>query len=497
MVEALHRGLSEAPASPPKAEPKRFGRCVLFDTLAHGGMATVHIGRMFGSAGFARTVAVKRLHSHLAENPQFVGMFLDEARLAARLVHPNIVSTLDVIADRNELLLVMEYIHGASLAQLLHAVKKGSEIVPPSIASAIVAGALHGLHAAHSAVDDRGQPLHIVHRDVSPQNIIVGVDGVARVLDFGVAKAVSNVQATLNGELKGKVAYMAPEQIRHEPIDRRCDIYAASVVLWEALTGRRLFDGDNDVTTMHQVLVSYAPPPSKHVPNLSENVDEVVLKGLHQEPSRRFATAREMALALEKALPPALPSEIGAWVERQSTHLLERRAQMVSAVEKATDSAVTPHAAPDPYAILPETLEEHPSLSAASAATSVRAHGKTRLLPWVATAVLVLILAGTLVRNGVSSAGSANASPPSGPVVAAPNPPPDPPPQVLAVPPAPSEPPVVAAPPPVATAKPPVGRPTGRPGPAPRPKPAGNCEASTVDAQGHTIFHPECLRAGD
>ena len=217
--------------------PRMLGRYALYEKIAAGGMATVHIGRLLGPVAFARTVAIKRMHPHFAADPAFVAMFLDEARLAARIRHPNVVPTLDVVAMENELFLVMEYVLGESLARLMQAAATRGERIPPSMVATIMAGVLHGLHAAHEATSDRGEPLGIVHRDVSPQNILVGTDGVARVLDFGVAKAAGRIQTTREGQLKGKLAYMAPERDPRQGVAPAADVYAASVVLWEALTG--------------------------------------------------------------------------------------------------------------------------------------------------------------------------------------------------------------------------------------------------------------------
>ena len=197
------------------------GRYEVHDRIAAGGMATVHLGRLLGAAGFSRTVAIKRLHDGYAKDPEFVAMLLDEARLAALIRHPNVVPTLDVVAEDDELLVVMEYVEGDSVAHLTKLAQSAGQRVPVPFAAAILAQALHGLHAAHEARDKKGEPLGIVHRDVSPQNILVGVDGVARVLDFGIAKAASRATSTEDGQVKGKTAYMAPEQLQHGAVDRR------------------------------------------------------------------------------------------------------------------------------------------------------------------------------------------------------------------------------------------------------------------------------------
>ncbi|HEX4514731.1 MAG TPA: serine/threonine-protein kinase, partial [Polyangiaceae bacterium] len=222
-----------------------LGRYTLFDVIASGGMASVHFGRMIGPAGFARTVAIKRLHPHLAHDAEFATMFLDEARLAARIQHPNVVQTLDVVSHDNELLLVMEYVRGETLSRLLTAARKRKVAIPQRIVSAILIGVLHGLHAAHDAKSEQGMPLEIVHRDVSPQNVLVGADGVVRVVDFGVAKAASRAHSTRDGQIKGKLQYMAPEQLKREGVDRRADVYAVGVMLWECLAARKLFVADD------------------------------------------------------------------------------------------------------------------------------------------------------------------------------------------------------------------------------------------------------------
>ena len=197
-------------------------------------MASVHLGLLLGAVGFSRTVAIKRLHRQYAQDPDFVAMFLDEARLVARIRHPNVVPTLDVTVTDGELFLVMEYIPGESLTRLIREGTSRSDRMQPNVAATIIAGVLHGLHAAHEARGERNEPLGIVHRDVSPQNVLVGTDGAPRVLDFGVAKAAGRLQTTREGQLKGKLAYMAPEQF--EGIATRAsDVYSASVVL----SGRR------------------------------------------------------------------------------------------------------------------------------------------------------------------------------------------------------------------------------------------------------------------
>lgn len=318
------------------------GRYALYGELASGGMATVHLGRLLGPVGFAKTVAVKRLHAHFAKDPEFVSMFLDEARLAARIQHPNVVATLDVVSLAEELFLVMEYVQGETLSKILKEMRGRGERPPVRIASSLISGALLGLHAAHEAKSERGRPLGIVHRDVSPQNIMIGVDGVPKVLDFGVAKAAGRVQHTKDGQLKGKLAYMPPEQLRGAAMDRRTDIYAASVVLWEMLAGARLFDGESEAQIFAKVLEGQVEPPSKFNPEVSPALDAAVLKGLVKDPDQRYATARDMAVALEDAVPLMSPRQISEWVEIHAGKSLAAKAERIKEIETVTSISMPP-----------------------------------------------------------------------------------------------------------------------------------------------------------
>ncbi len=278
-------------------------------------MATVHIGRLLGQVGFSRTVAIKRMHEHCARDPEFVSMFIDEARLAARIRHPNVVPTLDVVALDGELFLVMEFVQGETLARLIRRSTKANMRIAPRVASSVITGLLEGLHAAHEAVGEHGEPLAIVHRDVSPQNVMVGTDGVSRVLDFGVAKAANRLQTTRDGQIKGKIEYMAPEQIRGGAVDRRTDVYAAACCLWEMLTGRRLYIADNPVTLWGMVLEGKAERPSKLNPGVSPELDAITMRGLDPDPTRRYGTAEQMAIELEQSVGIATPREVGRWVQ--------------------------------------------------------------------------------------------------------------------------------------------------------------------------------------
>jgi serine/threonine protein kinase len=324
-----------------------LGRYALFDEIARGGMATVHLARLRGPVGFSKTVAIKRMHEQVARDHHFVAMFLDEARLAGRIQHPNVVTVFDVIAEKGEAYLVMEYVDGAPLSNLLRTSATLGERVDPTLAVHILRDALYGLHAAHEATDEKGAPLEIVHRDVSPQNILVGADGVARVLDFGIAKAVGRLQDTDSGQIKGKVAYMAPEQLTGHSVDRRADVFAAGVVLWEALAGRRLFAASSSAETMYRVLENPVPPLSDCVADLPKTLVDAVVAATAKEPSKRFASALDFARELERSVNLIPNHVVGHWVRDTAGPSLEARRARVRAIEAAelpADSA--PFAAP-------------------------------------------------------------------------------------------------------------------------------------------------------
>jgi eukaryotic-like serine/threonine-protein kinase len=510
-----------------RSGPRTVGRYVVYGEIASGGMATVHFGRLTGLAGFARSVAIKRLHAHFAKDPEFVKMFLDEARLAARITHPNVVATLDVVQSGEELFLVMDYVRGLALSQLLRAARRAGERMPPLIATGIVAGALHGLHAAHEAKNEVGQRLDIVHRDVSPQNVLVGTDGVARVLDFGVAKAAGRMQETRDGQLKGKLSYMAPEQIQGAAVTRRTDVYAASVVLWETLTGERLFKGDNEANVLAKVLAGAVPPPSLVSTGLSSSLDRVVLRGLAPEPGSRYATAREMAQDLDAAFGVASAAEIGDWVERVAAQELEDRARRIAEIERGAseddvETSVRVPTSPGrdaPDAPTPvgrrepeETTARKPSLAdAASQVSSVSVAqptgppagpaGRTRK-PWVAivggATALVLLLVAVVVGVTRAAAPRAGAEPPASTSLPSSAPPPldlpaspvptAPEATASATPAAPSAP--VSTPAPAAPA---MTVPAAHPPPVHAARPTDCTPPYTTDAKGHVHFKPQCM----
>jgi len=509
----------------------QLGRYVLFDAIARGGMATVHFGRLSGPVGFSRTVAIKRLHANFATDPEFVAMFLDEARLAARIRHPNVVPTVDVVATGGEVFIVLEYVSGESLAKLWRAHNAKKEIIPIPYSLAIMANVLHGLHAAHDVRDEQGEPLGIVHRDVSPQNVIVGTDGVARVLDFGVAKAAGRLQETGDsGALKGKIAYMAPEQITGGVVTRQTDVYAASVVLWELLSGRRLIEGENDAHRAAKILASVNTSvfdaPSKYNPNVPPALDEIVLRGLAWPPTNRFATARELAGQLERNGGLIASTELGDWVTRLAGPALEERAGRLHAIEASTGTGkpFPMPASPNDAPLLPPDTEQ--TVAAAPPVfvdeTPPTAKRRSRTTAVIVAAIALLAVAGGAVAFvagpwrareraaghaeargdtpppatsailGSSAAAPASASPvasdapltsgaTAGPIASS----------LPAAPVAPVAPVVTAR----TTAKP--ARPTGGAHPASTgaTKPAVDCDPPyVIDAENHKVYKRECLK---
>lgn len=527
------RSSPESTKAPVGAELK-VGRYVVQAPIATGGMATVHLGKLLGTAGFSRDVAIKRLHPQYARDPEFVAMFLDEARLASRIGHPNVVPILDVVAESGELFLVMELVVGESLAKLARTCPAG---LPLPIASSVVVGVLEGLHAAHEARGEEGEPLTIVHRDVSPQNVLVGSDGVARLIDFGVAKAAGNANATRDGQIKGKVAYMAPEQLNAAPIDRRADLYSVGVLLWELLTGRRYFGlVETETALVIRAMTTAAEPPSTIRSEVPAALDSVVLRSLEKDRDRRFSTAREMAQALEQALPPAASRDVAEWVRGRAAESLAAQAKKLAefdvsvatelpgkpalapahaagdtSVETAAASpALGPSSAPDPVAApfaptsSPARLERYPvsrpEERAESADGSQRGSSRSSRRWVLPVAVLAATVVGFLLARSFPSSSPrpvpsveptvVRVVPPipvepawSGPT-ADPTPPTPPPSSVALTP---------AAPPSTATASARALPPGGGPKKGPRP----NCSPNFFyTPDGVKQFKPECLRGG-
>ncbi len=279
-----------------------LGRYRVVDEIGVGGMASVHLARMDGAGGFQKWVAIKRIHPHLIEDEQFIHMFLDEARIAARISHPNVAQVFDLGVHENTYWIAMEYLHGEPLREVMRFNEEKGFATNPDLAARIIADAAEGLHAAHELRGKDGEPLNLVHRDVSPHNLFLTYEGMVKVVDFGIAKVSGRLSSTRAGTLKGKLAYMSPEQVRGSTIDRRTDIFALGVVLWEMTTGQRLFRMDSDLETLEKVQACVVPPPSTVRPDFPAELESVIMRALQKRREVRFQTARELSRALQQYL---------------------------------------------------------------------------------------------------------------------------------------------------------------------------------------------------
>ncbi|MBL8604783.1 MAG: serine/threonine protein kinase [Myxococcales bacterium] len=283
-------------------EASRFGKYSLIARLGQGGMAEAHLAMLQGNMGFQKLVVVKKMHASLGHDEHFVKMFVDEARLAARLNHPNVVSTQEVGEIDGQYFIAMEYLEGLSLDRIVRKYLADGAGVPMGLLLRVGTDALDGLHHAHELRDFDGRPLQVVHRDVTPSNLFVTLDGVAKVLDFGIAKATLQDEATRTGMLKGKLAYMAPEQFYPNPIDRRTDLWSMGVLLWEMTTGRRLFKGPNDAVTYKNIMGMALPSVRDFRRDAPLGLDAVLAKSLARDRDQRYATAEAMRQDLEAVI---------------------------------------------------------------------------------------------------------------------------------------------------------------------------------------------------
>jgi serine/threonine-protein kinase len=287
--------------SPTGSGANSLGKYRLIAELGHGGMAEVYLAVVRGPAGFNKLVVIKQIRPQLAEDPEFLGMFLDEARLAARLSHPNVVQTNEVGQEGERYFIAMEYLEGQPLNRVIHRLQKSGGL-SLNMHLRVIADALGGLHHAHELTDYDGTPLGVVHRDVTPHNVFVTYDGMVKVVDFGIAKALNSSSETRTGVLKGKVAYMAPEQARGERVDRRADVFSVGVMMWEAATGKRLWKGVPDITILQRLLSGEIPTPRSVKPEIPEKLEEIILKALSHQRDDRYETAADLQTALDAYL---------------------------------------------------------------------------------------------------------------------------------------------------------------------------------------------------
>jgi serine/threonine protein kinase len=276
----------------PSSPAPRLGRYTLLRSLGAGGMAELFLARADGIEGFAKLVALKRILPHKATNERFVRMLLNEARLVAGLDHPNIAQVHDIGLEHGEYFFAMEYVHGQDLAHVLHRA--------PRHKLHIVIGVCAGLHCAHIARDGSGRPLDIVHRDISPSNVLVSYQGAVKLVDFGVAKAATLVSETREGVIKGKYGYMSPEQCLGDLLDRRSDVFAVGILLWEMTVGRRLYMFKGELASLQRIVYADAPRPSRYDPQYPAPLEHIVMRALARDPRQRYQSAEQLQIDLEQ-----------------------------------------------------------------------------------------------------------------------------------------------------------------------------------------------------
>ena len=304
---ALHM---PAPGQPPGG--RRLGRYHLLRRLAAGGMGEVWLAATRGAAGFEKRVAIKRILPHLSEDPDFVDRFIDEAQIVVKLHHGNVVQVLDMDQEGGDYYIAMEYLPGTDLRAVLRRCAELDERLPPALAVYVTSEVCRGLGYAHRKVGEDGRRLHLIHRDVSPSNVLLSWEGTVKVTDFGVASALGRLVDSVAGRLHGKIAYMSPEQAAGEVLDHRSDIYSAGIVCWEMLTGRRLFDGQSDTEVLRRVQEGAVAPPSEAVPGLPDALDAAVLRALARDRSERWQRMEDLADALRQLLFGELGGAAGA-----------------------------------------------------------------------------------------------------------------------------------------------------------------------------------------
>lgn len=330
--------MGSTPPAPTLVPGQLLDRYELLCPVAQGGMAQVWVARMQGKLGFEKLVAIKTVIAQHVLDDRFEKMFLDEARIIARIRHPNVAQILDLGHQGSVMFLVLEWVEGESAASLRRAVHSKGEKLPLNIVLRIVADSCAGLHAAHQLVNDRGEPLNVVHRDVSPSNVLVSTSGEVKLIDFGVAKAVDRIsEETAAGVIKGKVAYMSPEQALGKAVDRRADVWSAGIMLYHLLAGKTPYEADNQIQTLHRVVQGLPPEPIRGIP---PEVAEITYTALSYSADGRFASADEMQRALERALVkccgPTTQSDVAAYLNDKMADRVTRRRRTI---QRALDAA--------------------------------------------------------------------------------------------------------------------------------------------------------------
>ncbi len=395
--------------------PEKFGAYTIHEALGAGGMASVHLAEWRPASGPARMVALKRLFPHVAENPELVKMFIDEARLARYLKHPNIAQVYEFGRLSGTYFIAFEFVQGPTLQQLAKHCDAHVGYIPLPIALEIGIQICDALHHAHNLTDEEQLPLGIVHRDVTPSNLIVSTAGFVKLIDFGLAKAKQQSAESQSGVIKGKLGYVAPEYLVDGRLDVRCDLWAVGVVLHELLAGRRLFDGPDNFSQLDKVRTLPIPPPSRYRAEVTSQLDDIVLTALSRDPAKRWQNAISLRAALAKharEYPPLTRSQLVTWIEWAFSQKRKQREDSgVSALHGIIESGLTDTFEEIDNAF--DALQRLPATSAAIAerqresvaqmevgAEMLRRNRSGPLWPWLvgAAALLLVIVMLALVR---------------------------------------------------------------------------------------------------
>jgi serine/threonine protein kinase len=385
-----------------------FGRYEGLIRLAAGGMGQVLVARVQSERGVRRLVAIKTILSHLTDNELFLKMFVREAEIASRLHHPNIIPVLELGRTETEHFLVMEYFPSVPLNTMLRESLRHNISMPYDVAAAIIADAAGGLHAAHELTDDDGTHLRLVHRDATPSNLLVGADGSVKVTDFGVAKATGAQfeNMTLSGDLRGKIGYLAPEQVMGDEVDRRCDIFTLGIVLWECLAGRRLFGRkDNEIAALRALIDERIPDVREHAPDVPDTLARIVARALERDRDQRFQSAAELRQALTTQLLPNTDAHRTAFAKTTIGEMLAERQRSIAAAVAELDSpdSIARKRAASALVTTESDPSTRPSIDSSAAAASRTVRPPASKSKWpVAAAVATVVTVGVAAVASMS-----------------------------------------------------------------------------------------------
>jgi len=414
--DSSRQGVQASPGSPPtgatRFAPEAFGKYYLVDPLAVGGMAEVFRAKTFGEAGFEKILVIKRILEKYANDQAFIDMFIDEAKLSVQLTHPNIVQIFDFGKIDRNYFIAMEAVEGKDLKSILQRQAKLGEHMPIEMACMIAHQSAKGLHHAHDRSDSMGLPLHIVHRDISPSNLLISYEGQVKVADFGIADGAGGQHETQAGVLKGKYSYMSPEQSQGEPLDNRSDIFSLGICLWESLTGHRLFRRGDNAQTLSAVRSGEIPPPSHYNPKVPAPLDAIVLKALQRRKDARYQRAADLQMAIEEFLLPDTSDRISPRLASfMHGHFGEEIRRERERLERGSKIAARLHAGDVEEGVLDFTfqdLEVIPALGAGTKTVHRKKSSKSNFGLILGLVAAIFLFGGLLVFLAVNLTGGSS-----------------------------------------------------------------------------------------